>query len=215
LLKGYWANYSLETGDMGLIFSFMEDNTVQFILPRNAPNGVMYAEYRVDWSESPYNITFIFDDGNKFELEITFIDEDRFSIVANIEDKVTEEILASTGIHEYVVAERISEENYQYALLRQKYPSESDIRNVLSEAIQNDDIKKLDELINAGVDPNTVLVNGYTILAQAVWTNSPKVVSYLFDNGADPYLEGEYGTKSAYEMAVSNQYHQFINLFSN
>ena len=62
------------------------------------------------------------------------------------------------------------------------------LKSKLFQAIEQGDVKTLEELFNAGVEPNVRAPNGMTPLQAAVIAGHVKVVETLLEHGADPNL---------------------------
>jgi ankyrin repeat protein len=58
----------------------------------------------------------------------------------------------------------------------------------MEEAIINQDIDKLQTLLQQGVDPNTINAEDYSMLSVAVFTSTIEIIQLLLDYGANPNL---------------------------
>lgn len=88
----------------------------------------------------------------------------------------------------------------------------SEERSELHWAVVNDDLKKVNELLRNGADPNTADESGWTPLISAASAGFAYIVDVLLNAEANPYLKTKDG-HDAFFYAVSKCNIQVVDLF--
>ena len=111
-------------------------------------------------------------------------------------------------------------ENSEIEILRNQRAQQRNetVKNSLFRAITDGNIRKVKELLSS---ENEVLgidicdQHGWTPLMSATAAGNMEIVTYLIDKGADIYEKRDYGGQSAWNIAVTLDLTEIINLFYN
>ncbi|ORX57198.1 ankyrin [Piromyces finnis] len=87
----------------------------------------------------------------------------------------------------------LKQENHLIFLTLAKTNIKSIKGNLLIPIIRKGNLKVLKELINYGLDIDTIVENGNTLLAQAIIDRQVSIVDYLVDNGANVFSVNSHG----------------------